>query len=93
MESVNKKMSEMEGQTEHLAERGLGVTFLLFLLSLAQIILLFALILLWIFAVLMQVWCSKVWCRNATREGKVHVIARGIKTREEQLAAFEPHLS
>lgn len=91
MENVNKKMSEVEGQTEDLAGRGLGVTFLhLFLLSLAQIILLSALILLWVFAVLMQVWCSKVWCRKATREEKVHVIARGTKTREEQLAVFEP---
>lgn len=83
----------MGGQTEDLAERGLGVTFLLFLLSLAQIILLSALILLWVFAVSMQVWCSKVWCRKAAREGKVHVIARDTKTREEQLTAFEPHLS
>lgn len=30
----------------------------------------------------MQVWCSKVWCRKATREGKVHVIARRTKTRD-----------
>lgn len=61
MGSVNKKMSEVEGQPGDLGGRGLGETFhLLFPPSLAQIFLLSAFVLLWVLAVVMQVWCSKV---------------------------------
>lgn len=70
-ESVNKKMSEVEGQPGDLDGRQLGETFLLlFPLSLAQIFLPSAFIPLWVLAVVMQVWCSKVAQKsNRRRKG------------------------
>lgn len=87
--ALTRKCQRWKARQRTWLGRGLGVTFLL-LLSLAQIILLSALIVLWVFAILIHVWCSKAWCRKAPREGKVRVLARGTRTREEQLAVFEP---
>lgn len=64
-EALTRKWQRWKANLGDLGRRGLGETFLLlFPLSLAQIFFLCAFVQLWVLAVVMQVWCSKVQKSN-----------------------------
>lgn len=83
MGSVNKKMSEVEGQPRDLGGRGLGETFLLLSpLTLAQVFLLSAFVPLWVLAVVMQVCCSKAVQKSNRRRKTTRYDQRSQERRE-----------